>query len=171
MRTTRIFRICLVSIKCWQQRSSAIFFLLILVLPTVVDLQSHLTQLVVWAFLHTLNNKRMTFASSPLIPVTVLGFGVVRKARQANVENVKTLAGKAPAFLPMVSPLAAASPARREQPAFTAPWQRGGHAGKKTGSGYMCLSPSILEKRSNSVLLSFDRTISFSGDSNLTVVV
>lgn len=170
MRTTRIFCICLVGTECWQQHSSAIFLLLILVLPTVVDLQSLLTQLVVWAFLHTLNNKWMTFASLPLIPVTVLGFGVVRKARQANVENVKTLAGKAPAFLPAVSPLAAASPARREQPAFTAPWQRG-HAGKKTGSGYMCLSPSILQKRSNSVLLSFDRTISFSGDSNLTVVV
>ena len=63
----------------------------------------------------------MNFASLPLIPVIVLGFGVVRKDGQANWENVKPLAGKAPALLSMVSPLAAGSPALREQPALAAP--------------------------------------------------
>ena len=39
----------------------------------------------------------------------------------------------------------------------------------KTGSDFMCVGPSILDKRSNSVLLSLDRNISFSGDSNLNL--
>lgn len=43
---------------------------------------------------------------------------------------------------------------------------KGGCAVQKRGNNFMRLSPSIPDKRFNSVLLSLDRNISFSGKSN-----
>lgn len=46
---------------------------------------------------------------------------------------------------------------------------RGRACQKENRSDFICLSPSISDKRSNSVLLSLDRNTSFFADSNLTL--
>lgn len=55
-----------------------------------------------------------SFCWFTLNPTHGAGVGVVRQDRQGNWENVKPVAGKAPASLSVVSPLAAGSPALRE---------------------------------------------------------
>lgn len=104
-----------------------------------------LQQLGMCPFLHTLNSKWLDVAVLPLIPVTVLGPAGVRKDRQAKVGG-------------LWHPLGC-------WPSLAAPWQREGVLGRKEGT-ILCLSPNIPDKRSNSVVLSLDRNIYFSGNSN-----
>lgn len=138
----------------------------------VDDLLYLLTQLSVCPFLHVLNPKWKNFESLPLIPVTVLERG---KLLWWGRTDKQTPECQASGWQDPCLPCSLRCP----------PWLLASHlwgcshplllpdrgrACWKENRVIWCLSSSILDKRSNSSPLSLDRSISFSGNSNLTVL-